>query len=346
MRLSHLTPTKNSNQKEPTDISPEFLAVIDEWLSALHRQNYSTHTIMAYQSALTRFALFLSKDKLLQGNWQACDKKRLSYYLSGRLEMGELKVASVKQEVSAISHFYAYAIAQGLTHNNPAKGYRLKNPPRPLPTISDEALMAQLLDQPSPDDPKEARLWVRDRAMFELMYGSGLRLSELVGLDMGDVDLSARTVRVVGKGHKMRIVPVGKKAASAIKDYLPYRNQWQKNTNALFVSERRGTRITQRSVQLRLKVSAVRAGIAQNLHPHILRHCFASHLLSASGDLRAIQEMLGHSSVATTQIYTHVDFGSLTKLYDKAHPRAVMEPALTHIDGEPFSAPNESRMTK
>lgn len=321
MRLSHLTSA--DPKRELTNPSPDFLTVIDDWLSALHRQNYSVHTIMAYQSVLMRFALFLSKDKNLQGDWQACDKKTLSYYLGGRLEMGELKVASVKQEVSAINHFYAYAIAQGLTHTNPATGYRLKNPPRPLPTISDEALMAQLLDQPIPDDPKEARLWVRDKAMFELMYSSGLRLSELVGLNGGDVDLSGRTVRVVGKGNKMRIVPVGKKAILAIKEYLPYRDRWQKNTSALFVSERRGTRLSQRSVQLRLKSSAVRAGIAQNLHPHILRHCFASHLLSASGDLRAIQEMLGHSSVATTQIYTHVDFGSLTKLYDKAHPRAV-----------------------
>ncbi|MDO4895955.1 MAG: tyrosine recombinase XerC [Moraxella sp.] len=322
MRLNRLVATVPSD--EQPEIFPEFLAVIDDWLTSLYRQNYSTHTVMAYQSAVKRFAVFLCQDSYLQGRWQACDKKRLTYYLSDRLERGELKVASVKQEVSAISHFYAHAIASGLTATNPAKGYRLKNPPRPLPTISDEALMAQLLDQPIPDDPKEARLWVRDKAMFELLYGSGLRLSELVGLDVGDVDLSSRTVRVWGKGSKMRMVPVGKKATDAIMAYLPYRDSWQKNTPALFVSERLGVRLSQRSVQLRLKISASRAGIAQNLHPHILRHCFASHLLSSSGDLRAVQEMLGHSNISTTQIYTHVDFGSLTKMYDTAHPRALM----------------------
>lgn len=321
MRLNHLTTPKHDEMTQ--QIHADFLAVIEDWLATLHRQNYSAHTIMAYRSAMMRFAVFLCQDKTLQGQWQACNQKRLTYYLSDRLERGELKVASVKQEVSAIAHFYAHAIAQGLTTTNPAKGYRLKNPPRPLPTISDEALMAQLLDQPTPEDPKEARLWMRDRAMFELLYGSGLRLSELVGLDVGDVDLSARTVRVVGKGNKMRIVPVGKKAVQAILAYLPYRDDWQKNTPALFVSERLGTRLGQRNVQLRLKACATRAGIAQNLHPHILRHCFASHLLSASGDLRAIQEMLGHSNISTTQIYTHVDFGSLTKVYDTAHPRAI-----------------------
>lgn len=322
MRLTHLTQSKADTTDDDKDrLDEATLAIIDEWVMSLQRQNYSAHTMMAYRGAVVRFLGFMANQGM---NWQTCQKRQLSYHISERLERGELKVASVKQEVSALSHFYAHAIALNLASTNPAKGYRLKSAPRPLPSISDEALVAQLLDQPVPDDPMEARLWVRDKAMFELMYSSGLRLSELVGLDMGAVDLSARTVRVVGKGGKMRIVPVGKTAIQAIKDYLPYRDDWQKNTKALFVSERLGTRLSQRSVQLRLKSCAMRAGIAQNLHPHLLRHCFASHLLSASGDLRAIQEMLGHSNINTTQIYTQVDFGSLTKTYDKAHPRALV----------------------
>lgn len=337
MRLAKLLDTpvtalqELSKEPQAFDIDPAMLTHIHEWLASLRQQNYSSHTCLAYQSAVCRFGEFVSLDKELMGNWQAVSKKKLAYFLSSRLELGQMKVASVKQELSAISKFYQFAILSGLTTHNPAKGYRLKGQPRPLPSISDEQLMIKLLDQPFPADQKAAKLWLRDRAMFELLYSSGLRLSELVSLDMGDVDLSGKTVRVVGKGNKMRIVPVGKKAVSAIKDYLPLRDVWQKNTSALFVSER-GGRITGRTVQLRLKTSALMAGIGQNLHPHILRHCFASHMLSNSGDLRAVQEMLGHSNISTTQIYTHVDFGSLTKVYDKAHPRAVQSLASIAMD--------------
>lgn len=181
--------------------------------------------------------------------------------------------------------------------------------------------MAQLLDQRPPEDDVQSQLRQRDKAMFELAYSSGLRLSELVGLDVGDVDMSAKTVRVLGKGNKERVVPVGRKAIFALQAYLALRASWARQDKALFVS-RHGKRLTPRAVQLRLKVSAKTAGIEHNLYPHLLRHCFASHMLSASGDLRAVQEMLGHQNVATTQIYTQVDFDALTKIYDKAHPRA------------------------
>lgn len=321
--LDPISPTQNQGQSDDTaNISPEILTHINAWLTSLKQQNYSSYTCLAYRSAVCRFGEFVSLDKDLAGDWQAVNKKKLAYFLSTRLELGQLKVASVKQELSAISKFYQFAITSGLTDTNPAKGYRIKGQPRPLPNISDEQLMAKLLDQAPPTDKKGANLWLRDKAMFELLYSSGLRLSELVSLDLGDVDLSGKTVRVIGKGNKMRIVPVGSQAVNAIKAYLPLRDVWHKNTSALFVSER-GGRITGRTVQNRLKAAALMAGIGQNLHPHILRHCFASHMLSHSGDLRAVQEMLGHSNISTTQIYTHVDFGSLTKVYDKAHPRAV-----------------------
>ncbi len=162
--------------------------------------------------------------------------------------------------------------------------------------------------------------------MFELLYSSGLRVGELVALDTTDIDLTDLRVRVMGKGNKTRIVPIGAKAAAAITRYLPHRNLWvEQQDSALFISEKLGTRLSTRAVQQRLKVAATRAGIAQNLYPHLLRHCFASHMLSGSGDLRAVQEMLGHSDISTTQIYTHVDFAKLTQVYDRAHPRA------THI---------------
>lgn len=325
MRLSHLTPIKNPNQNEPVDISPEFLAIIDEWLSSLHHQNYSAHTIKAYQVGIYQFARFIASDAKLQGNYLACNKKHLELFFSQKIEQDLLKVSSIKQTLSAIRQFYVFAIQLGATCQNPTLGYRLKSQPRPLPEITTEALMARLLDQPPPDNPKQACLWVRDKAMFELMYSSGLRLSELVGLDVADVDMSNKNVCVLGKGGKMRLVPVGKKALEALQAYLPYRQAWQKDTQALFISERHGKRLSQRAVQLRLKACALSAGIDQNLYPHLLRHCFASHMLSASGDLRAIQEMLGHSSISTTQIYTQVDFATLSRTYDKAHPRAVLD---------------------
>lgn len=295
---------------------------MERWLGSLVLQHYSAHTIKAYRAGMEQFASFVGE--WLQGDWRACQKKHLELFFSQKIEQDALKIASIKQTLSAIRQFYAFAICQGATEHNPTIGYRLKSQPRPLPAITTEALMAKLLDQPTPDDPKQARLWVRDRAMFELVYSSGLRLSELVGLDMGDVDIGSKNVCVFGKGGKTRLVPVGKKAIFALTEYLPYRAQWQKDTKALFVSERYGTRLSQRAVQLRLKACAMSAGIEQNLYPHLLRHCFASHMLSACGDLRAVQEMLGHSSISTTQIYTQVDFVALSGTYDKAHPRALL----------------------
>lgn len=323
MRLNHIIKPNSTTTniiENPDKHQAHFISIIDEWLKSLYRENYSINTILAYQASLYRFSKFVAKNTALQGNWQACQKKQLALFFSGRLESGQ-KISTIKQELSAVNKFYQYAIAQNLTQNNPAAAYRLKSQPRPLPVISDVDLISQLLDQPPPENQVLANIWQRDKAMFELMYSSGLRLSELVNLNVEDVDLSGKTVRVVGKGNKMRIVPVGAQAIKAITVYLPIRQQWQKNTQALFVSQK-GGRITQRAVQLRLKACAQNAGISQNLHPHILRHCFASHMLSASGDLRAIQEMLGHSNISTTQIYTQVDFGTLSKTYDKAHPRA------------------------
>lgn len=324
MRLTNLlsqliTPATDSDD---TDL-PKNWGIVQAWLDTLSLQNYSAHTIAAYTAALMRVMQFIEQDVRLQGNLMSFDQKDLTRYITRRLEKDNIKPASAKQELSAIRKFYAHLIKQGQITHNPTTGYRLKPQPRPLPKLGDVDMMMQLLDQPMPDDADKARLWIRDRAMFELMYSSGLRLSELAGLDVGDVDLRAKVVRVLGKGNKVRIAPVGQKAIDALQIYLPHRSLWQEGTDALFISERHGTRLSTRAIQLRLKVCATNAGIAQNLHPHLLRHAFASHLLSSSGDLRAVQEMLGHTNISTTQIYTQVDFGALTRVYDKAHPRAV-----------------------
>lgn len=290
------------------------------WLAVLTVRHHSKHTLSAYLSGVTQLALFLRGKQL---TWTRCDKRQLAQHISQRLDEDKLALASVQQELSAIRNFYGWLIEAQLARINPTTGYQLKRSPRPLPAIADIDLLSQLLDQPAPDTPAQARLWLRDKAMFELLYSSGLRVGELVALNINDMDLPELRVRVTGKGNKTRLVPIGKKAANAIRIYLPHRHLWvELQDNALFISEKLGTRLSTRAVQQRLKVAATRAGIAQNLTPHLLRHCFASHLLSGSGDLRAVQEMLGHSDIRTTQIYTHVDFSTLTQVYDCAHPRA------------------------
>jgi integrase/recombinase XerC len=298
----------------------QLLVPVHRWLNILALGNHSVHTLSAYLAGVSQLALFLRAKQL---SWTRCDKRQLAQHISQRLDEDKLALASVQQELSAIRNFYGWLIEQQIARINPATGYQLKRSPRPLPSIADIDLLSQLLDQPIPDSPEQARLWLRDKAMFELLYSSGLRVGELVALDMSDIDLADLRVRVTGKGNKTRLVPIGTKAATAISRYLPHRNLWlEQCDSALFISEKLGTRLSTRAVQQRLKVAATRAGIAQNMYPHLLRHCFASHMLSGSGDLRAVQEMLGHSDISTTQIYTHVDFAKLTQVYDRAHPRA------------------------
>jgi integrase/recombinase XerC len=190
-----------------------------------------------------------------------------------------------------------------------------------LPQVLSPDVCTQLLDGESAPATDDALL-ARDRAMFELFYSSGLRLSELTGLDLNDVNLHSGEAQVTGKGRKTRIVPVGQQARIALAAWLPQRLPLARdNTPALFISQR-GTRLTPRSVQLRLNRWARQAGLNQHVHPHMLRHAFATHVLQSSADLRAVQEMLGHASISTTQVYTHLDWQHLAKIYDQAHPRA------------------------
>jgi len=228
-----------------------------------------------------------------------------------------LSPRSIARMLSAWRGFYRYLSRHQGFGDNPALGIRAPKASKLLPKALSPDEADRLLGFAADDV-----FAIRDKAMFELFYSSGLRLSELTGLAPADVDFSEGTVRVTGKGSKTRIVPVGSQALDALTEWLNARARIERHDpQALFVN-RLGARLSTRSVQQRLKTLAIRRGITTNVHPHVLRHSFASHVLQSSGDLRAVQEMLGHASISTTQVYTHLDFQHLAKVYDAAHPRA------------------------
>jgi integrase/recombinase XerC len=236
---------------------------------------------------------------------------------AGRLHGQGLDGRSIARLLSAWRSFYRWLVRERLSAANPALGVKPPRSGKRLPKVLSPDEASQLLDA-IPESPAE----VRDLAMLELLYSSGLRRAELVGLDLGDVRSADALVRVTGKGSRTREVPVGRQALQAIDAWLQVRPLLAKpDCDALFVGAR-GERISDRVVATRVEQWARRRGLAQHLHPHMLRHSFASHVLQSSGDLRAVQEMLGHASIATTQIYTHLDFQYLAKAYDAAHPRA------------------------
>ena len=224
---------------------------------------------------------------------------------------------SIARMLSAWRGFFAFLSRRHGIDNNPCVGMRPPKSAKTLPQALSPEQASKLVDI-SDDDT----LAVRDHAILELFYSSGLRLAELVSLNVDGLDLAEGTVTVTGKGNKTRIVPVGRHAIEAIQTWLPQRTLLKTaDETALFIG-RTGKRLTPRAVQYRLKTWAIKQGIAGNVHPHILRHSFATHVLQSSGDLRAVQEMLGHANISTTQVYTHLDFQHLAKVYDQAHPRA------------------------
>lgn len=275
----------------------------------------SPHTVAAYQRDLANLSS-LTVGKPLE----TLDVSDIRGAIV-KLRSQNLAATSVARQLSSWRGFYTFACRRLGYANNPCTGLRPPKAAKALPHILSPDDCTQLLDGGLPAESDDALL-ARDRAMFELFYSSGLRLSELVGLDLHDVNLHAGEAQVTGKGNKTRIVPVGHQALAAITAWLPHRQSLaQADTAALFVN-RRGTRLTPRSVQLRLNRWAQLAGLSQRIHPHMLRHAFATHVLQSSGDLRAVQEMLGHASISTTQVYTHLDWQHLAKVYDQAHPRA------------------------
>ncbi len=288
---------------------------LQRFLSHLaNERRLSPHTVSNYRRDLEQLLDWMREQELEP--WSALDHHRVRAYIAQRHRAG-LSPKSLQRELSALRSLFRYLLREGLAENSPAQGVRAPKVRRRLPGTLDADSLGALLDSP----PQDA-LEFRDLAMLELFYSSGLRLAELVSLDLGDIDPRDASLEVTGKGSKTRLVPVGGKALAALRRWLEQRPGLAgPQEPALFVS-RRGNRIHPRTVQVRLKRWALSRGAPRDLHPHLLRHSFASHLLESSGDLRAVQELLGHADISTTQIYTHLDFQHLAQVYDKAHPRA------------------------
>jgi integrase/recombinase XerC len=274
----------------------------------------SPQTRTHYRRDLEKLDQFCQKQGI--AGWDQLQSEHARAFASSLHHAG-LDGRSIARALSAARTFYRYLLREHLARTNPFTGIKAPKSARRLPKALSVDQAAQLLAVPATDP-----LSLRDRAMFELCYSSGLRLSELVALRLADVDLRDATVTVTGKGAKTRIVPVGKPARAAVSEWLKVRSVLAKpGVEALFVGQA-GEPLGPRVVQLRLKALAARQNLPAGVHPHMLRHSFASHVLESSGDLRAVQELLGHANLSTTQVYTHLDFQHLAKVYDAAHPRA------------------------
>ncbi len=291
-------------------------AAVDAWLAELANQRrLSPHTITNYRRDLGKLLVACGETPLAA--LQVHHIRRFVAQLHGQGLTGR----SLARLLSAWRGFFRWLGERGLIRANPCDGLKPPKSPRLLPKALSVDETARLLDPAEDDDPVQD---ARDLAMFELFYSSGLRLAELVALDIDALDSIVHDgeVRVLGKRSKARLVPVGSKAREALAAWANVRGELAlPDEPALFVGQR-GRRINPRMVETRLERRAIRLGLPRHVHPHMLRHSFASHVLQSSGDLRAVQEMLGHASIASTQVYTHLDFQHLAKVYDAAHPRA------------------------
>lgn len=291
----------------------------DPWLACFENhlakeRRLSGHTTSAYMRDLRRLEGWCAQRGL--GLWGELDTAQVRSYAAWLHRKGA-SGRSIQRALSALRTLFGYLSREGVVQTNPAAGVSAPRTPRRLPKTLDADQLSQLLKRKAP-----AGLMLRDRAMIELMYSSGLRLSELVQLDLIDIDLREGLVEVTGKGRKRRVAPVGRHARQAVADWLRVRCALARGAQTALFLSRRGQRLSPRSVQARLAKWGVENGARVRIHPHLLRHSFASHLLESSGDLRAVQELLGHANISTTQIYTHLDFQHLARVYDDAHPRA------------------------
>jgi integrase/recombinase XerC len=274
----------------------------------------SAHTDINYKRDLQQFIAFCDKNAI--ASWAGVDSQHVRMFAAAEHRRGA-SPRSIQRRLSAVRSFFKYLVGQQTLSANPALGVQAPKASKRLPETIDADLMARLLEFRA-----DTSLSVRDKAIMELFYSSGLRLAELVGLNLEHLHLKDRTVRVLGKGRKERVVPVGRYAAEAVARWLKERPALATAGEvALFVSKR-GNRIGVRVVQKLVETWARRQGLGRHVHPHMFRHSFASHLLESSQDLRGVQELLGHANMSTTQIYTHLDFQHLAKIYDAAHPRA------------------------
>lgn len=279
-----------------------------------HERRLSANTIDSYQRDLQRVMAYCDQQGIQA--WSELRHVQVRQ-LVAQIHRGGGSSASLRRLLAALRSFYRYLLRERWVQMNPAQGVSAPRSGQRLPAALDPDLAGRLMALMG-----DAPLVCRDRAMLELMYSCGLRLTELVSLNLADVDIADASLRVLGKGAKTRILPIGSYALKALQTWLLARLQWVKLEDpALFIT-RQGSRLTARAVQYRFAHWARALGLGRHVHPHMLRHSFASHLLESSGDLRAVQELLGHADISSTQIYTHLDFQHLAQVYDQAHPRA------------------------
>ncbi len=294
---------------------PSALAWIPRFLTHLKSERrLSAHTASAYALDLKKFAAFCDHDGI--EDWSELDGHRVRSFAAREHRQG-LAPPSIQRRLAAVRSFCEFLLREQVIRANPGLEIKAPKARKRLPQTLDADQMARLLEFRTDD-----RLDTRDKALMELLYSSGLRLSELVQLDLFDLDLKDRTVRVLGKGSKTRIVPVGSQAINALSAWLKERVALAGAEETSVFVGRNGTRLGPRAIQLRVARWARLQGIGIPMHPHMFRHSFATHLLESSHDLRGVQELLGHANISTTQIYTHLDFQHLAKTYDAAHPRA------------------------
>jgi len=287
-----------------------------QFLSHLvNEKRMSDHTVTAYQRDLKRCEAWMETQQIRQ--WETVKSQHIRQWMA-ELNRSGMSSRSIQRALSSLRSLFRYLIREGKVSQNPAQSVQSPKIAKRLPSTLDVDQVSGLLDPINQD----TFIGCRDRALMELLYSSGLRLAELAQLDCRDVDMADRLIYVTGKGNKERVVPIGGQAIDALATWQVHRQQYSNvDQTALFISKR-GGRLGQRAIQKRLQYWGEKHGISEHVHPHRLRHAFASHMLESSGDLRAVQELLGHADIATTQIYTHVDFQQLAKVYDAAHPRA------------------------
>ena len=292
-------------------------ATVHTYLEYLRvERQLSAHTLSNYQRHLQALIEWLQARQVQQ--WSELNAPLVRQWALTLRKHKETSPRTISTKMSALRSFADWLVVRGILAANPARGVALPKLGRPLPKNLDVDQVHQLLNITDESDP----LAVRDRAMMELFYSTGMRLSELVALNVNDLDMDSRLVRVIGKGNKERILPIGRLALEWLLKWLAVRTTFLlEGEIALFLSSRK-RRITARMVELRLEQWGQKQTLNSHVHPHKLRHSFATHMLESSGDLRAVQELLGHANLATTQVYTHLDFQHLANVYDQAHPRS------------------------